>query len=207
MNSNASSYTRTYTSFSGCDIVASFGNRHIGELQAITYSVSREKAPIYTMGSAEPRSFSRGKRGIAGRMVFTQFNRDALLEELQEHAANSGFSRLGGEISTQALTIEEWDQQMNDIVGSAVGTEAASDLLAENASTATPHYADEIPPFDITITFQNEYGNRARLVIYACEILNEGAGFSIDSVTSEKEFTFVARRVDHLKNPDKELFV
>lgn len=54
------SYTKTYTTFSGCDIVASFNGKMVGELQGITYSVSREKAPIYTLGSAEPRSFSRG---------------------------------------------------------------------------------------------------------------------------------------------------
>lgn len=54
------SYIKTYTSFSGADITASFNGKHIGELQGITYSVSREKAPIYTMGSPEPRSFSRG---------------------------------------------------------------------------------------------------------------------------------------------------
>lgn len=38
--------TKTYTSFSGCDIVASFDGAQIGELQGITYSISREKAPI-----------------------------------------------------------------------------------------------------------------------------------------------------------------
>lgn len=37
-------YTRTFTSFSGADIVATFNERVIGELQAITYSVTREKA-------------------------------------------------------------------------------------------------------------------------------------------------------------------
>ena len=77
-------YTKTYTSFSGCDITAAFNGKVIGELQGITYSVSREKAPIYTMGSAEPRSFSRGKRGIAGTLVFTVFDRDALIEEFKD---------------------------------------------------------------------------------------------------------------------------
>lgn len=42
----ASDYARTYTSFSGCDIVCTFGNHVIGSLQAITYQVQREKAPI-----------------------------------------------------------------------------------------------------------------------------------------------------------------
>lgn len=54
------SYKKTYTSYSGCDITASFNGRIMGELAGITYSISREKAPVYTMGSAEVRSFSRG---------------------------------------------------------------------------------------------------------------------------------------------------
>lgn len=37
----ASNYVRTYTSFSGCDIICAFGNSVIGELQAITYSIQR----------------------------------------------------------------------------------------------------------------------------------------------------------------------
>lgn len=37
----ASEYTKTYTSFSGCDIVACFNGKVIGELQAITYSITR----------------------------------------------------------------------------------------------------------------------------------------------------------------------
>jgi len=39
----SSEYTRTYTSFSGCDIVPTFGDTVIGELQAITYHVQREE--------------------------------------------------------------------------------------------------------------------------------------------------------------------
>lgn len=39
----ATDYAQTYTSFSGCDILCTFGNTVIGELQAITYSIQREK--------------------------------------------------------------------------------------------------------------------------------------------------------------------
>ena len=59
-----------YNSFSGVDIKAVFGSQILGELQAISYSISREKAPLYTMGSADCRSYSRGKRGIAGTLIF-----------------------------------------------------------------------------------------------------------------------------------------
>jgi hypothetical protein len=48
-------------------------------MQAISYSITREKAPIYTMGSADVRAYSRNKRGIAGSLIWINFDRHALL--------------------------------------------------------------------------------------------------------------------------------
>jgi len=42
----ASEYTRSYTTFSGCDIVATFGSEVVAEIQSITVSINREKAPV-----------------------------------------------------------------------------------------------------------------------------------------------------------------
>lgn len=207
----AQEYTKTYTSFSGCDIVASVNGKILGELQGITYSVSREKAPIYTMGSAEPRSFSRGKRGIAGSLVFTVFNRDALIEEFKDklNGENLGIQKFKANASHKNyLSIEEWDKQMTQHAnnGSSEVTVNEDGLTGGKVSDIVgkyaPVYADEILPFDITITMANEYGQRAVLVIYGVELLNEGSGYSIDSVTTEKAYTFVARRVDYLRALD-----
>ena len=41
-----SEFTRAYNSFGGVDIKATFGTQVIGTLQGISYSISREKAPI-----------------------------------------------------------------------------------------------------------------------------------------------------------------
>jgi hypothetical protein len=75
-------YAKTLTSFSGSDLVVNFGPKTIGELQQISWGVKREKAPVFTLGSPDARSFSRGKRGIGGSLVMAQYNRDALMEEL-----------------------------------------------------------------------------------------------------------------------------
>src|ERR1039457_1272273 len=75
-----SEVTRSYNSFSGSDIRAYVGPYPFAELQAVSYSVSREKAPIYTIGSPDPRSFSRNKRGIAGSLIWINFDRHGLLE-------------------------------------------------------------------------------------------------------------------------------
>jgi hypothetical protein len=55
------------------------GQFQFAELQAISYAITREKAPIYTMGSADPRAYSRNKRGIAGNLIWINFDRHALL--------------------------------------------------------------------------------------------------------------------------------
>lgn len=65
-----------------------------------------------------------------------------------------------------------------------------------------PRYADELLPFDITITFANEYGNKASTVLYGVELLNEGTGYSIDAPTSERAYTFVCRSVETMKAID-----
>ena len=204
--SDSSEYTNTYTTFSGCDIVCSFGSQVIGELQGISYSVTREKAPVYTMGSANPRSFSRGKRGIAGTLVFVQFDHDALLSGLKEHIeANKVFHRVGGTLNNQALSIEDWDKQMEDIANSgaaATTTEDASRRTRAISKQEDPVIADEVPPFDITISMANEYGKAAVMVLYGVEILNQGSQYSMDNIQSQQACTFVARRLKSIEAVD-----
>ena len=102
-------FTKTYNAFSGVDMIVTFGGRWIGELQGISYSVTREKVPGYTMGHANPRAFSRGKRGIAGALVFLTLDRSALLEEMNQitretkidlgRAVEGAFGTSGGNVT------------------------------------------------------------------------------------------------------------
>ena len=208
---SAAEYTKTYSTFGGCDIVPTFNCKVIGEIQAITYSLTREKVPVYTMGSAEPRSFSRGKRGIAGNLVFISFNRDALLSELgditiSKYKANDA-AWLKDQDAAQFISIEQWDAYMSNLAnpnGSSGVVGEIGDTKNLVTNEAKPRYADEILPFDITISLANEYGNKAVTVIYGVEILNEGIGFSVDAPTSERAYTFVARSVDTMKPIDED---
>jgi len=183
-NGPVNKYLNTYTTFSGADIVATFGGVEIGALSGITFSVTREKAPIYTMGSPNPRSFSRGKRGIAGSLIFTVFDRPALYQMLEtNYAANNPqnfFTRVSNTLPgdpNHKRGIAEFDKQQLDIV------------------QQIPFYADQIPPFDITITFANEYGQGAVRSIYGVELLNEGSGASMDDIVIEETMTYVAREI------------
>lgn len=50
MSTTASRYSKTFTTYGGSDIVCTFNGQVVGQLQAITYSVTREKGPVYVMG-------------------------------------------------------------------------------------------------------------------------------------------------------------
>lgn len=194
-------FARSYNSFSGVDIKAVFGNQVIAELQAISYSISREKAPIYTMGSADPRSYSRGKRGIAGTLIFIIFDRHPLL---------SAFGAYQPEANQRMLFLSDIDDVRpeadvtKDIssVGLANPEQAAASVqVAETNITAVnsdqvlaaPWFVDQIPPFDVTLAAANEYGALAVMRIFGIELLNEGYGVSIDDMVSETQYTYVAR--------------
>lgn len=58
--------------------------------------------------------------------------------------------------------------------------------------------ADELPPFDITVTMANEYGKMSRLVIYGVRLVNEGQVMSINDIYIENTYQFVAKDYDYL---------
>jgi len=174
---------QSYNSFSGIDIKAVFNNVAIGELQAISYSITREKAPLYTMGSADPRAFSRGKRGIAGTLIFLMFDRHALLGSLS-----------GSKFQSDVDDIDPKAQNATTLAARTVANQETNQGASDQA-LANPWYADQIPPFDITLAAANEYGALANMAIYGVEILNEGYGVSIDDIVSEQQMTYVARGI------------
>lgn len=65
----------------------------------------------------------------------------------------------------------------------------------------TAHFlADELPPFNMTISCANEYGNEARLAIYGITLVNEGQVMSINDVYTENTYQFFAQDVDYLSD-------
>lgn len=213
MPQSGNDYSKGYNSFSGVDIKGVFGNQVIAELQAISYSITREKAPLYTMGSADPRSFSRGKRGIAGTLIFLIFDRHALISAFGQDAPEQNQLRFLSDIDdvrpaargpagedgslANALTVGT-----DSVAGSPTGTplfggvtqqETNLTSISSDQEVVGAWFADQLPPFDITLAAANEYGSLAVMRVFGCEILNEGYGVSIDDIVSEQQMTYVAR--------------
>jgi hypothetical protein len=201
-----SPYARSYNSFSGVDIKGVFGNKVIAELQAISYSITREKAPIYTMGSADPRSFSRGKRGIAGTLVFIIFDQGVMLSHFGGLAPPGDILPFQSDkddirpnfalASSGSLAATPLYSQTTNTPSTVVqGQESNLATVGSDQAVAAPWYTDQIPPFDVTLAAANEYGALAVMRIFGVEILNEGYGVSIDDIVSEQQHTYVARGI------------
>jgi hypothetical protein len=245
-NNMASPTINTLTSFSGADLVVTFANQAMGELQQITYAIQREKAPVFTLGSADARSFSRGKRGIAGSLVFGGFDHDCLVSALQrvwdQIAPKAMFTAAGNaavaksEAFLDALDMLKWDMKTGQAGANTKGYgfsgTTAIGANKEPGSNGAPSqfesdngyyvekfadadnvyvpagfspirgdnvlYADMLPPFDVTLTFANEYGQTAFQKIYDVDILNDSSGVSVDTVVTERQLTYIARRISPL---------
>jgi hypothetical protein len=135
-----------------------FSTKVLAELQTISISSHREKAPVRALGATYPKGFVRSSRTIAGTMIYTVFDRNILDEFLNSHP---------------------------------------SDFDAHNPTTSA--LVDQVPPFDITISFANELGQVSRMAIYGVEMVNEGQTMSIEDLLLENVVQFVARDYDPMR--------
>lgn len=171
-----SKFTKTNTSFSGADIVATItplGGKPvvIGEIQTISYSIYRPVKTVTALGRINPKGVVRGPRTIAGSLIFTVFDRHVLKELMDSY-------------STDKTKVSDGFQ---DQYG-----------FSENQISELRSYGktDELPPFDINISFLNEYGNSATLNLYGIYILTEGQTMSIEDMITENTMQYIAMDID-----------
>jgi hypothetical protein len=155
------------------------------------------------MGSPDARAYSRNKRGIAGSLIWINFDRHSLLNLIQQCAGT--FVADIDEIRPQYSNVADGGAvfQSSVIRSAGIPVGATIDQLdtqltsaGQNEQLATPWYSDQVLPFDVTLSGANEYGAMCAAKIFGLEILNEGMGISIDDAVTEMQATFVARVVE-----------
>jgi len=145
------------------------------------------------MGSPDARAYSRNKRGIAGSLIWINFDRHALLNLIQQCAGT--FVADIDEIRPQYSQVTAGGQVFQSSVVRSSGPSIGSTINNLDALTitsagqqkqiASPWYSDQVLPFDITLAGANEYGAMCNAKIFGVEILNEGFGISIDDAVTE----------------------
>ena len=118
------------------------------------------------------------KRGIAGSVIFTLFDRDPLDFLARQQ---TGAIETIGMYYAKASDLKDPDSYRSQIGDAKLFTRNGLDLGIERRAVV---YSDQLLPFDITITAANEYGQMAVQRIYGVEILNSGAGVSVDDIVN-----------------------
>ena len=152
------------------------------------------------MGSPDARSYSRNKRGIAGSFVWINFDRHALLDNFRKAGVYflADIDDIRPEFvaaATGSLESILTASQLSQVrPGSTIEfQESPIDSVWGDQEPALPWYPDQIPPFDIVLAANNEYGASSQMRIIGAEILNDGLGVSIDDTVIEGQSTFVCR--------------
>lgn len=205
-----------YTAYSGADMHAMIHNREVGNLQAVTIQISREVAALYACGDPNAKTFVKGKRAIAGTLVFSQFDRHALLHSSFAEAFNGQFKDTVKNLSGAGLSPDDlWRNQINvhgfsgvsvgdtEIPGGSGATLAVTNEMAavyRRIGEQRLRYTDQIPPFDVTICLVNDSGDASFCAIEGVVLINESSAFTIDNLNSDQAFTYIARAVIPLVN-------
>lgn len=212
--------TRHFSAFTGADITMHFGPYVAGSIESLTYSITRETAPRYVMGKTDPVTFVRGKRAIAGSLVFSQFDRHAVLHEIFGSLFSKGLTvgealwdiNFTGADPKSGLSVDGQGRSTTSPGFSAVMTggkkfdiyRAVTDVDVANAldqyikemyffaAKKRFQYADQLPPFDVTVTMVNEQGDSATMTVWGVQLVNEGGGYSMDDISSNVAYSFVA---------------
>jgi len=162
----------TYNSFSVSDIVAYI---HIPPQRAGSESVGpyRETEPIVgILGTLQTISYSTHREVVPVRS----------LGKMRAHAYTRGQRTVAG--SMVWATMDQY-----------VLAEALRYTYTEDWDPSTI-LADQLPAFNIIITFNNEYGDVATMGIYGIKFVDEGSTFSIDDIMTEQTNTYVATDID-----------
>lgn len=106
---NKMNYQKTFSSYSGTDMVCSInvpgkGPVIFGELSQISYSIFREKVPVRALGRVSMKGYTRGMRTITGIFGFTVFD-ESIVYRCMEDINKSGYRMLMDEMPTFDVTI------------------------------------------------------------------------------------------------------
>lgn len=165
----------TYNSFSGADIVAYI---HIPPQQiGATESMGpyRETEPIVgILGTLQTISYSTHRDVAPVRC----------LGKVRPYAYTRGPRTIAGTMV--------WATMDQHVLAEALKYTYTRDWDPSTIMT------DQIPAFNVIITFNNEYGDVSTMGLYGIRFVNEGMTMSVDDILTEQTNTYIATDMDML---------
>jgi len=175
-----------YTSFSGSQIVAVTDDDVLDTMQAVSCSVTAEKAPIYVMGKREFHGVTTNKLAAAGSIVAIVDTEDPFAYKLTGNGKKDIYlpnSEKINKITTATGTPAKF------------GTQAGADISSVRQEAA-PRYTFELKPFNLVLIGVDLEGQAIKKVIEQCSIINEGFVTGIDEDHLQMTYAYIAKRTE-----------
>lgn len=175
-------YLNTRVSYSGCDMVATITVPQLGNDSGIN--------PVFVIGELQTLSYS----------IHTEDKPVRSFSRKNIKAFTSGPRTIAG-----SLVFSVFNRHVfRNICEELVKKYTMSGLTGKKQSIVTQRIlSDELPPFNITITFANEYGQMSSLTIYNVHIQDEGQVMSIDDIMTENTMSYFALDISLMEKIDK----
>ena len=179
-DANAKAFTRGKRAIAGTLTFTQF-DRHALLRDLFAEYYGQQLGQLNVPGLGAPSPFNSSFSSFQGRAVSSNQSPGVL------QVPTTNFSNLardgGGGLNQNALA------------GIDVTAQQEATRIWEMVKSQRLQYVDQIPPFDITVSFANEFGSAAVAAIYSIILINEGFAWTIDDMMSESSFTYVARGV------------
>lgn len=187
----------SYISKSGTEIQAVFNGVKFGDLHMIKYAVQRDVANVHIMGRVDAVSVAKGKRSTTGACVFAVFEKDRLLEAVQDRRVfltNHELINYGGNLDSKQNLAAQAGGTLRD--GTAFDGTSETSVFSSFGQLKAPALLDQIPPFDIVLVGISEAsGHASRMVIHGVQFNSDQGGTSVDDLLLERQVTFIASRI------------
>jgi hypothetical protein len=161
---------KTFTSYSGTDIIA-------------TLAIPGGKPEV--IGELSTISYSIHREKFPVRS----------LGRINPKGFTNGYRTIAG---TLVFTVFDRHVILNTIREGILNqyTGDNADFNSESFEFARNFVTDEMPPFDITLSFINEYGHASSMTIYGITIVDEGQVMSIQDILTENTMSYMACGID-----------
>ena len=154
------------------------GAIYLGTCISFSYSVYREKTPVFNLGENVIDGFQINKKYVAGSMVNAVLGKDEIAEFINQY-------------SNLLKTVDMQNYQELQTY-----TEYKNKTEQQAVKKFHTFMKDDLTSFNVDLIFTQEYTDEAsRVTIYGCNFINNGQVLSIHDLIQEYTLSFVAKDI------------
>ena len=175
----------------------------LGVIQTLSVSSFREKHAVRSLGFQNAVGYTRGNRTIAGHLIFSLVNQHPFVDK---NGRRGGIlEQVSGGIGSPQSFSHPDDDDEDDVLAHQINRRHQYDFTWDSQTFGHLMHPDELPPFDIIVTFANEAGNIGRIILHGVDLHEQGMTLSIEDLFTEVVYKYTARGYSEFRGSEGNL--